>query len=356
VRSETDGGVIEISAPSMLPERPLVTVYMGAYNHEKYISQAIEGVASQKTNFPIELIIGEDCSTDKTRSIAEDYLNQRPDLLRIVTGKCNVGSRDNIRRALSRARGEYLAICEGDDYWIDDQKIYLQIESLKENPACDICFHSCFLEDAASGRRSGPSRRVASRNRTFSKRTVLRGGGAYMPTASIVVNMNVMRTLPEWYYDRGGVGDVYVQAYGARRGGAIYLDRPMSVYRVGMQASWTGRTLNNTDREIEFRQIRIRQVKLMRADFPADGDLLLSMVVGELIGLSGRAAAGGNRKLLDFSLSTLRDLRPDVGLRDRLRIDLSTNAATMETWRRVETAAGSYRGKFAKLAVQAGLV
>lgn len=120
--------MIEISRPKDLSHQPLVSVLMLAYNHEPYLAQAIEGVLVQQCDFPIELIVAEDCSTDGTRSVAERYLAERPDVIRIVTGERNIGVMPNFFRALSQCRGEYIAFCEGDDWWCHPQKLQKQID------------------------------------------------------------------------------------------------------------------------------------------------------------------------------------------------------------------------------------
>lgn len=131
--------VIEISDSLALPADPLVSVYMLAYRHEKFIAQAIEGVIAQKCNFPIELIIGEDCSPDRTREIALEYQRHHPNLIRIITSSRNVGAYTNARRCQVATRGAYVAICEGDDYWHHPRKLQMQVELMEANPNIMVC-------------------------------------------------------------------------------------------------------------------------------------------------------------------------------------------------------------------------
>ena len=98
-------------------KNPLVSVVMVTYNHEPYIAQAIEGVVSQETDFPIELIIGEDCSRDRTREIVLDFQRRYPEIIRVLASKKNAGGLPNARRTALAARGRYMAFCEGDDWW-----------------------------------------------------------------------------------------------------------------------------------------------------------------------------------------------------------------------------------------------
>lgn len=124
----------EISDPAVLSKNPLVSVEMITYNHEPYIAQAIEGVLMQKANFPIELIIGEDCSTDRTREIVLDYQKKYPDIIRVITSGHNIGMIKNGFRTTKACCGKYIAFCEGDDYWTDSLKLQKQVDFLEANP------------------------------------------------------------------------------------------------------------------------------------------------------------------------------------------------------------------------------
>jgi glycosyltransferase involved in cell wall biosynthesis len=118
----------------MIQETPLVSVLMLTYNHEPYIAQAIDSVLMQKTDFPYELIIGEDCSTDGTRAIVEKYAHTYPKIIRVITGPLNIGALANIIRINAAARGKYIATLEGDDFWNDELKLQKQADFLECNP------------------------------------------------------------------------------------------------------------------------------------------------------------------------------------------------------------------------------
>lgn len=122
---------------------PLVSVVSITYNHEQFISQMIEGVLMQQTTFPIELILAEDRSTDRTRDIILEYQKMHPELIRIIMSESNIGAVDNEKRAMFAARWKYIAICEGDDYWTDPLKLQKQVDFLESNPDFSVCFHRC---------------------------------------------------------------------------------------------------------------------------------------------------------------------------------------------------------------------
>lgn len=125
-------------------ETPLVSVVMITYGHEKYISEAIKGVFIQKTNFPIELIIANDCSPDETDAIVKQLISKAPDNIEVkyTRHSQNIGMMKNHHWALKQAKGKYIAICDGDDYWINPQKLQYQVDFLEENPDYAICCHN----------------------------------------------------------------------------------------------------------------------------------------------------------------------------------------------------------------------
>lgn len=120
---------------------PVVSVCMITYNHEAFISQSIEGVLMQKTNFAFELIIGEDCSTDKTREICFKYKEKYPQKITLLLPESNLGMTKNFISSLNVAAGKYIALCEGDDYWTDPYKLQKQVDFLESNSEYSCCFH-----------------------------------------------------------------------------------------------------------------------------------------------------------------------------------------------------------------------
>lgn len=126
-------------------EEVLVSVVMITYNHEKYISKAIESVLMQKTSFRYELLIGDDASKDKTPEIIRGYKEQNPEIIKIKLRKRNVGGTRNSYELFMNAKGKYIAILEGDDYWTDELKLQKQFDFLEKNErysgsCCDFVF------------------------------------------------------------------------------------------------------------------------------------------------------------------------------------------------------------------------
>ena len=119
---------------------PVVSVCCITYNHEKYINEAIDSFLMQETDFPFEIVIGEDCSTDNTRKIVEKYKEMYPNIIKLIVSENNVGAQANFQRTNEACIGEYMALCEGDDYWTDKNKLQIQKDFLESNPEYIICY------------------------------------------------------------------------------------------------------------------------------------------------------------------------------------------------------------------------
>lgn len=123
----------EISDHERLVSNPRVSVLMITYNHAEYLAEAIESVMAQRCEFEFELIIGEDASGDTTRDVALMYQRRYPERIRVVLSEQNVGMNANSERIFRRARGEYVAYCEGDDFWCDPRKLAKQVELIRSD-------------------------------------------------------------------------------------------------------------------------------------------------------------------------------------------------------------------------------
>src|SRR6267154_2103125 len=119
-----------------------VSVVLITYNHEAYVAQAIETVMSQQTDFEYELIISEDCSTDRTREIIQEYQRRYPERIRLFLSEHNVNDNSVWTRAWTAARGRYIATLDGDDYWTSPDKLQRQRNFLDVHKEYSACFHN----------------------------------------------------------------------------------------------------------------------------------------------------------------------------------------------------------------------
>ena len=143
--------------------RPLVSVVTLAYNQAPFIARCIEGALMQKTDFPFEIVIGEDCSTDGTRDIVFGYARRYPELIKTVTSDSNVGMAANAARTFQILPGAYIASCEGDDYWIDPLKLQKQYDAAVMYDAVLVVHGSIYLHHDGSkliGRQRSSGKRA----------------------------------------------------------------------------------------------------------------------------------------------------------------------------------------------------
>lgn len=116
-----------------------VSVLMLAWNHEAFIGQAIESILQQQFDGSFELLVGEDSSSDKTLSICLDYQLRYPEIVRVIAHSKNIGMHLNFQSLWNAAHGDYIALCEGDDYWVDHRKLQKQVDFLSEHSECNLC-------------------------------------------------------------------------------------------------------------------------------------------------------------------------------------------------------------------------
>ena len=221
-------------------ENPLISICVVTYNQQFYIVDAINSFLNQKFNGRLEIVIGEDCSTDNTREVLETFKQNYPDTIRLITSENNVGAQRNFTRVLQAAKGDYIAICDGDDYWLDEFKIQKQLDALTRT-GCDLCFTKAqkVKENIAIGNASsyGESERI------FSLSQVIRGGGGFIPSPTIFISRAIVNSLPDWYAE-APVGDFYLQILSSGNG-AVYLPDITAAYRVKSEGSWSKENTNS---------------------------------------------------------------------------------------------------------------
>lgn len=216
--------------------RPKVSVCMITYNHEKYVGQAIDSVLMQETSFPYELVIGEDCSTDRTREIVLRYQQERPAIVRVLCHEKNLGMLRNLATTLEACRGEYIALLEGDDYWTASAKLQRQVELLDAHPETAICGHQAILiwEDG-----SCPSKVLPDRSTSFLElRDLLANFSCFIPTCSAMFRQRSFPGFPPWYF-KLKIGDLPLLVLNARHGNIALLAEPMAVYRIHRAGVWS---------------------------------------------------------------------------------------------------------------------
>lgn len=226
----------EVSSPDV-PHDPVVSVLLVTYNHERFIAQALDGVVRQETSFPIELIVGEDCSTDGTRAIVLDWQRRYPRLIRVLLHARNRGAAANVREVFARSRGTFVAQLEGDDYWTDPHKLQLQVEALRAQPDAAICgarAHVWRDGDAAPIETQPPD--PAEALAAYGARGMFEGRW-WLRTCTKVIRRELLAQVPPhlggdwtstlWMLARSGLAPV------------CFIDRVVGVYRLHAGGTWS---------------------------------------------------------------------------------------------------------------------
>jgi len=266
---------------------PLVSVSVTAYQHGSFIGQCLDGIVAQETGFPFEVLVGEDGSTDGTREICLDYAKRYPNKIRLfLHDRSNVmyingrpTGRNNFLNNMSHAEGKYIALCEGDDYWTDPQKLQLQVEVLEQRPEIAGVFHDCIIADERTGRKRP---RIGTRaiDRDVDTRSLLIQNN--IPTASMCFrNVIDWPAAPSWF-NQTIKGDYAVALFVALEGEWTYLDRAMSVYRIHDGGMWSGVT--SADRVQE--NVRFWTTILQEVTFASWGSTIRARRLQEYLRLS----------------------------------------------------------------------
>ncbi len=224
---------------------PKVSVCMITYNHEKYIAQAIESVMMQVTDFDYELVIGDDCSIDKTREICIVHQNKYPDKIVLLLPDRNNGPNKNFISTYLTCSGEYVALLEGDDYWIDSYKLQKQVNYLDHNPHVSVGLHNGNIEEngVKVGKAQGDSFQIYSVKNVINSRVLA-------PTASYLFRNSIQ--FPPWFQKVYG-GDYALLFLLANLGEIHYLPEVMCVYRrnrESLEGTYRNRPLEKASRDI----------------------------------------------------------------------------------------------------------
>ncbi len=213
---------------------PRVSVVITAYNHEKFIAKTLDSVLMQRTNFPYEIVIGEDCSTDNTRNILISYQQRFPDIFRLLLHEKNLGAFKNGKQVLEACTGDYIACLEGDDYWLTPEKMQKQVDFLDLYPHCSTCFHDALIvyED---GSKESTSYRPRQNEFSTVENLLLDN---FIPTAAVMFRRGLFGTIPDWI-SRLKMADWPLHILNAVHGDIGYIDETMSAYVVHRGGMWS---------------------------------------------------------------------------------------------------------------------
>ena len=277
-----------------------------AFNHAEYIAEALDSVLMQRADFPIEILVGDDASTDGTREIIAGYARRHPDRVFPLFPDEPMGNAGGLifKALLERARGEYIALLDGDDHWLADDKLSLQVAVLEERD-CAFCFHEtiAFYDDGTRAAQlftagQAPTTRLED----------LLGAWNTIATSSVLYRNRGAGELPDWLFEITAI-DWALNILNARHGDIAFIDRPMSVYRIHPGGVWSRlsrveeleeklETLSRVEQsvpsssfgQLEYARSKLRTMLAVEQRIPAGRPGVLVMTGGDdqFLALDGR--------------------------------------------------------------------
>lgn len=238
----------------------LVTVLCLTYNHEKYIRQALEGFVSQKTSYPFEIVVHDDASTDNTVTIIKEYEKNYPNLIKAIYQTQNLYSQgiSCTKYCIERfCQGKYIALCEGDDFWTDCNKLETQISFMEKHPECTMTYHpvNYIMDEKIIGTDSN-----GNKLKEVSVDELIYGGGTFCATLSLIFRKSVGLENPK-FRQMADVGDYPLQILTGLRGKVFYFPQVMGCYRKNHAGSWTSNLKKNHQKAVQHWNTEIAWLK-----------------------------------------------------------------------------------------------
>lgn len=217
-------------------DKVLVTVFLLTYNHSNSFRQAIESVLEQKTNFSYKIVILDDCSTDGTTDIVKEYVNNYANVNAIIQEK-NIGTTLNLYNGLKNIDTKYFAILETDDYWCNENKLQIQVDTLEKNPDCSCCAHNALINYLNTG-KSRPYLNCKSQKFSFPPKKI--PGDTYIePHTATRLYRSSCLDFSDFEDPIIISSDICSAFYFLLKGNVIYIDEIMSVYNYSGQGIYS---------------------------------------------------------------------------------------------------------------------
>lgn len=250
--------------------QPLVSISCITFNHEEYIHDCLNGFIMQKTSFAFEVLIHDDASTDNTANIIKEYEKLYPDIIKPIyqeENQYNKGLRAiNATFNYSRVKGKYIALCEGDDYWLDPLKLQKQVDYLEKNEDCSMVFHlaNCIDSENNITHIHGPKYKTSIESVKFDIKDAIKSSSTLVPTNAMFFHSKYIRDMPSWCY-KAPIGDIPLLLVLAYKGDLGFINNVMSVYRMETPSSWSRQMQNKSNRSL--RKTHFERMNEMWEDF-----------------------------------------------------------------------------------------
>lgn len=281
-----------------------VSVLMLAYNQEAYIDEAIRSVMLQQCDFTYELVIGNDCSTDATKARCEEWRNKYPDRIVLVNQKENIGLARNFVATYAYLRGEYVAICEGDDWWCSRHKLQRQVDWMDAHPAYSCCFHRVvnYYQDTNTKSLSNGGQK--------NDLTILDlAASNVISNVSALFRRGLFGELPGWM-DQVSTYDYAIHMMNAEYGPLHYMRMPMAVYRQHSAAIWSRTGAGKKwDISATIRRLLIDYFTARKSLYPQSVEVCLLLQKSLDAIKSAKQKEAGSEKTSSFSVPLKSRLR-----------------------------------------------
>ncbi len=254
-------------------EKCKVSVLCTAFNHEKYIRDALEGFVTQETDFPFEVLVNDDCSSDGTAEIIREYAARYPDIIRPFYQEKNLYSQGGMPHLFSsvfypNAHGEYFTLCEGDDYWSDTHKLQRQADFLDANGDYSACVHNTLAHYCDGSAPDAPLIEIGLGDRDVDFFTVIQGPSRSFHTSSIMARREYIENPPDFHFAAAehGFTDYAIGLWLSLNGKIRFLDSVMSVYRIASNpTAWSAKLDAHYARLKEFIVGELAMMQLLLA-------------------------------------------------------------------------------------------
>lgn len=224
-----------------------VSIHCLTYNHEKYVRKTFDGFLAQKTNFAFEVLVHDDASSDSTQSIIREYTEKYPEIFKPIyqtENQCSKGIKVSNVYNFPRAKGKYIAYCEGDDYWCDENKLQRQYEAMEQHQECSMCVHIAQIVSADESKKLGtipvqPWKDGVIDEEDYLKAMLITGWASQ--TSSFFVRTKYLKEYVEekpMFSQQMQVGDLPVMLYMITKGKVYFIDEVMSCYRFAGNGSF----------------------------------------------------------------------------------------------------------------------
>ncbi len=240
---------------------PLLSIVCLTYNHDKYIASTLDGFLMQRTNFPFEIIVHDDASTDRTVEIIKQYEKKFPNILRPIYEKENLYSKKGgfllLNKAIEeKAGGKYIAFCEGDDFWIKDDKLQIQADFLEANPEYTAVYHSVYY---VKGNKIISNDKLSFYDRDVTAEEIIAGGGEFCSTPSLCFRSAYY--FEKWNFKEiSDIGDYPMQIILGISGKVRYMAMTAACYRVECTGSWSSRVSLDKLASVRHNKIEIKSM------------------------------------------------------------------------------------------------